>query len=489
MDNEDLTRLARWVIPGWVTIALFVTFLGIDYKLAPENRNVIQQSFGIKTLPGVQDTLSIIALLAALSVPLGFVIYQVYYYLRWNSPFSRDGSTPFFNTPGRMKEAEFVLADIMAEGKDKLASDKWRKNWVEHILFSINHKFKWQYTELLLYENIFKMKNGKEILSRYRYRLEILHTIGATSVAVVISYLAYLSIKVSNKIAPLSIEGIVYVFLSLAAYFTIHWLMNEENKVFRDLYLKPPSTAESIFKEKIKVCDDNHKETKSSDGITKADEEKNSPCGDIPTSFIKVGRFIVLYPTYMAVTWLIVVYVMSSSLFVNNNILSNHPTYIFIFMFLISIPLYLWISIHKKYKPTIIPNIIWFASIITASNLILYIRHSHTLKHSSFFPVLTTISSIAHNIIATIRHSHTLKHSLFFPVLMTMSSIDHNIIGTQNIKIEEIFADNGFLVNLLLFISVAGILSMNRSNARLEVISFARYIINSQLLSEKEAQS
>ncbi len=499
MENEDLTRLARWVIPGWVAIALLIVFFAIDYEFSPNGRNVFKCLYGnsIRTL-SIQDTLSIIALLAALSVPLGFIIYQMYYYLRWNSPFSRYGSTPFlsrygstpfFNSPGRMRESNFVLVDfpdVSALYSNSLDMDEWRKEWVEHILFAINHKFRWQYIELLFYDIIFGLSNGRQWLHRYRYRQEILHTLGAASVSVVISFFVYLLAKMSTECLKLPAKGVGYVLASLVVYFVIHWIMNEENETFRDLYEAKANESKRALQDKLRdvICNDGQFRGGFIRKIwgklcIRCDFENTKP-GSIEiskcvfTEFIKIGRFIVPHPTYMATMAMLVIFVMSSSIFIDRQFLVHDTGYAILFIFIISIPLLLWISVYSDYKPTIVPNFVWFATIIAMSAIILYVRY-HQHEHSNFLPWLNIFSSIG------LQRSGVNSIAGIVPIL----GFVRKIFGfTHSVVIEEVFKDNGFIINLLVFILVASILSINRSTARLEVISLVRYILDLNLLKK-----
>ncbi len=493
MENEDLTRLARWVIPGWVAIALLIVFFAIDYEFSPNGRNVFKCLYGnnIRTL-GIQDTLSIIALLAALSVPLGFIIYQMYYYLRWNSPFSRDGSTPFFNSPGRMRESNFVLVDFSDKSvldSDSLGSDEWSKAWREHVLFAINHKFRWQYIELLFYDIIFRMSNGRQWLHRYRYRQEILHTLGAASVSVVISFFVYLLAKMSTECLRLPAKGVGYVLASLVVYFVIHWIMNKENETFRDLYEAKADESKGVLQDKLGdvIC----KEDQLRMGFIrkmlgklciKCNFENTTPGStDISkcvfTEFIKIWRFIVPHPTYMTVMAIFVIFVMSSSIFIKYEFLVHDIGYVISFIFIISIPLLLWISVYRDYKPTIVPNLVWFALIIVTSAIVLCVRY-HQHKYLNFFPVLSIFSNIS-NIGMQKGVTNSITGNMLAVVFIRkIFDITHNIV------FEEVFKDNGFIINLLVFISVASIISINRSSARLEVISLIRYTLDRNLLKK-----
>ncbi len=490
MEYEDLTRLARWVIPGWVTIALLSTFVAIDVSFSPPNGCLDRYLKAIKLLT-IQDILVVTALFAALSVPFGFVIYQLYFYMRWNSPFSRDGSGLVFNSPGRMKESLYILADL---DKDKITTrhknqkhsnnKTWRNKWVGDILFSLNHKFRWQYIELLFFDVLFQSREGESWIKRYRYRQEILHTLGATSVATIVAFLVYIIAKIA--VANDNAHGAGYLLFSLVVYFVIIWTLNRENVVFRDMYatgtLSNKDERESnrinlceVFD--MRICQDNvddqdNSQTRESNlpikivmkkiikSVTciecpcfvtdefhhghETDSSTSQKC-NFPTSFIRIGPFFVFYPTYMIITWAIVIFAFGSGVFVKD----ASPTLRWLILIIFSIPLLLWIAIHRKYKPSIVPNVIWFISIISASIFIIYNKTCYSYLLGTRFMFNT--------------------FSPFGPVL------------------QEIFTDNGFLLNMIIFSAISAILSSNRSTARLEVISLVRYTLNKFLMEQEEA--
>ena len=509
MENEDLTRLARWVvpgweqlgegaavaerinfarfarwaIPGWVAIALLLVFLVIDYKFAPNSRNIIKCLYGNRFISlNIQDALSVIVLLVVLSIPLGFIIYQIYYYFRWNSPFSRDGSNPFFNSPGRLRETNFVLVDFSDKSalySNSLGTDEWRKEWIKHILFAINHKFRWRYIELLFYDTIFSMNNGRQWLYRYRYRQEILHTLGTVSVSVAISFVVYLLAKMSTECLKLPAKGVGYVFVFLMVYFVTHWLMNVENETFWDLYEAKADKSKKVLQGKFRdlMCEnDQLKEGFIRKMLGKwciwCDFEDIKPrC--VLTEFIKIWRFIVPHPTYMVVMAMLAIFVMSSSIFIDYEFLVHDVVYVISLMFIISIPILLWISVYRDYRPTIVPNMVWFALIIETSAIILYVRY-YQHGYLNLFPGSNTFSNIG------------MQDSGVNSISWNMY-IMHILGITENMLVEEVFRDNGFIINLIVFIFLAYILTMNRNSARLELLSLIRYTLDRSILKRGSA--
>lgn len=194
--ENDLTKLARWVIPGWISIlSLFIFFL-IDGSFTvagkPKIFNSVSELFQL--LPYTNDFLTAI-LLAASGIPLGFSIYQFYFFLRWNSPFSRDGLlSPLL--PGRKSDLAHSIRDISQE--ELSVSMDWRRTWVNNPFFEYDHKFRWRYIELLFTEAaqvIDTNLKGLSVYSRHRYLHEVVHTLGASIIAIYVGFFGYLLVK------------------------------------------------------------------------------------------------------------------------------------------------------------------------------------------------------------------------------------------------------------------------------------------------------
>ena len=199
MRDQDLTRLARWVIPGWLSIFLILLYSFVDVAMAPSKQNV--RPFFEHLLLLKEQTLDVstaaalAAIFLALSIPLGFLLYQVYFYFRWNSPFSAHGDNPLFNSPGRFRDSQYLESVIECD-----------KKWTNNILYKISHKYKWRYIELLFCDTI---KDENSIwFQRYRYLQEILHTLGAASVAVIFAFSVYIIFKMYtvNNLSPGEID-------------------------------------------------------------------------------------------------------------------------------------------------------------------------------------------------------------------------------------------------------------------------------------------
>lgn len=236
-DNNDLTKLARWIIPGWVVMLSFALFLLVDFLFShtwPVKIDSTWQTF-LQTLDPISGIL-VALILAIAGVPLGFIIYQVYFFLRWNSPFARDGLLPPF-FPGRMDELKDAWRDIPVSGLEK--GGAWRRKYIKSPLFRWQHSYRAWYQESLFFEAVQKLDStfsGASVYSRHLYLYEIMHTLGASLVALYIAFAGYIFVKFYLNDIPLTdylfitaLMSGIYFFLQNLEYSKI----NETQKAAR----------------------------------------------------------------------------------------------------------------------------------------------------------------------------------------------------------------------------------------------------------------
>jgi hypothetical protein len=220
-SETDLSKLARWAIPGWVAILAVFLFLVVDMLACEPGQTRSFQNVGelISTLSDV-DVVFTTVLIAATGIPLGFTIYQAYFYLRWNSPFSRDGLfSPLL--PGRMSDLQRVTSGIGHE--DLTRSAEWRESWVAHPLYKRDHGYRWRYIELLFSEaaQILDTRfGGGSVYARHRYLHEVMHTLGASIGALYLGFLVYVLVIVLRQGVSLA-EYLFFAFLSLSIFLVL----------------------------------------------------------------------------------------------------------------------------------------------------------------------------------------------------------------------------------------------------------------------------
>jgi len=282
-SGNELTKLTRWIIPGWLTLLAFYGFVAINIFFTPEAQDKLYPSVALffSSMSTVDAILTAFTV-AASGVPLGFLIYQVYFFLRWNSPFSRDGLLPPLIT-GRQNDINLILRDI--DPKELASADQWRKNWVEHSYFERDHGFRWRYIELFFTEVTQKIDSkyeGLSVFERHRYLHEIMHTLGASIVAIYVGFFGFLFVADYRK----NIFLPTYFVVTFVATFILFFFLNRENQV----------------KENTKSVDE------------QALPGDNDP---IPAIVIEVGRikFLICSPGSLYISSLVLVFILGNPLF------------------------------------------------------------------------------------------------------------------------------------------------------------------------------
>jgi len=248
LDQFNFGRIVRWALPGWVMILAFVVFVSLDIfgagskapKLScltppepPGSLNCSVERF-LKTLEtekAVTPTVVALLTVAAAGVPLGFLIYQVYFFLKWNSPFSRLGLWPPFITGG-INEVKQIQRDIQDEElklKDRQNSG-WREAWVSHPMFEADHGFRWRYIEYLFIEaakKIDQVTPDASLYSRCRYLYELMHLLGVGFIGVYVGFLTYFAYKTSVEERWHLLHVILVIVILIPLFFLMHF---EETK-------------------------------------------------------------------------------------------------------------------------------------------------------------------------------------------------------------------------------------------------------------------
>lgn len=251
LDQFNFGRIVRWALPGWVVILAFVGFVGLDILGAgssdpklpkppcptlPEPSGSLNCSVErlLKTLENEKAvTPTVVALLtvAAAGVPLGFLIYQVYFFLKWNSPFSRLGLWPPF-IMGGIDDIKLIQRDIPDERlkPPDRPNSKWREDWINHPMFETDHGFRWRYIESLFMETtkaIDRTTPDVSLYSRYRYLYELMHLLGVGLVGVYVGFLAYLAYKTRVE-DRWHLGHLIFVIAIIGVLF--YWMSREEDQ-------------------------------------------------------------------------------------------------------------------------------------------------------------------------------------------------------------------------------------------------------------------
>ena len=178
------------------------------------------------------------ALLLTTGVPIGLIVYQLYYYLRWSSPIARRGFTAL--APGIMADLNQSLKNMgKGSAQTVLARDEpWRLFILSHPLYKGEHGFKARYLEFIFTELASEEKGGMLFYRRHRYLHEITHTLGASLMAIGGGFTAYTFLKFYHHrlntsvpllypIIAIALTGILAAFLESES----RWLENIRQRV------------------------------------------------------------------------------------------------------------------------------------------------------------------------------------------------------------------------------------------------------------------
>lgn len=182
------SQYVRWGIPGWILfIAIFFfAFIDTEQKLFTTITSLFVvndkgESFWVILFAGI--------LTAGAGIPIGYIVYQIYFYLRWVSPISRNGFLPPAIN-GRMVEMEDSLRDIE---KNNLAFRRpWRKSIIDE---TGDHRTFWYYISPLLHETLVEIDKNDVYSKHLNYLKEALHSLGANSLGLLIGYAFYIILK------------------------------------------------------------------------------------------------------------------------------------------------------------------------------------------------------------------------------------------------------------------------------------------------------
>jgi len=186
--NKNIDTFARWGMPGWSAIIGFLIFVLVDY-LSANNSTMYNKINGVFVSDGIWQLTIAALLIAGAGIPLGFIIYQLYFYLRWNSPVSEDGLLPPLIV-GRHAELDDTLQTLSI--KDIALDEEWRKKLLPE---GSDHRSIWLYMGPFLVDTLIKADASNTVYDRHSYLMNMLHALGASHLGIIIGYSSYLLLK------------------------------------------------------------------------------------------------------------------------------------------------------------------------------------------------------------------------------------------------------------------------------------------------------
>ena len=182
------SNLLRWGIPGWTVPLSFVIFLALDSLSggAPAMPRAVADAL---TGSSVSEAALSALLVTAAGVPLGYLIYQVYFYIRWNSPVACEGFLPPL-VVGRKKDLLDTVKDITPE--DLAQSDQWRKTLLPDF---DDHRAAWHYLARVVMDSLLATGVPQSVYPRHEYLMSMMHSLGASFLGLCVGFAAYVVFK------------------------------------------------------------------------------------------------------------------------------------------------------------------------------------------------------------------------------------------------------------------------------------------------------
>lgn len=174
----------RWGIPGWILVASFMIFVALDALSAHDN-TVFAFLESVFSADSFWQAALFGFLVAGSAIPIGYLLWQIYFYVRWNSPVSKGGLWPPF-IEGRstefMKGIEGI--DFPEQITPLLKIDK------------DDYKTVWKFVATVLHEAIHQVSGDPEsAIKRHSFLINTFHSLGASMLGAAFGFGIYMILK------------------------------------------------------------------------------------------------------------------------------------------------------------------------------------------------------------------------------------------------------------------------------------------------------
>jgi hypothetical protein len=188
-------QVIRWALPGWMAFIFWTIFMSVNTLVHGQN-----QSIYLEILKKVNE---LIIPLAAASIPLGFILYQLYYWVYWFGSIPFPVGNKFIEPLDRGKE---ILAGVKDSVdfkeifdnplKDTPPTALKKSGFIYYKSTEIMEKYRqnWHLSESAWYLALSdeRYKNTAEFLEKRNQMLgDIYHSLGACYHALALAYGGY----------------------------------------------------------------------------------------------------------------------------------------------------------------------------------------------------------------------------------------------------------------------------------------------------------
>ncbi|PEF40865.1 hypothetical protein CON84_02505 [Bacillus sp. AFS094228] len=157
--------LIRWGIPGWVLIFWFFYEVIFLKEINPLESNLLQLTKG----------LTLLFSLAAIGVPLGYLMHQIYFFVFW--------------VLNKTRDFDEIASKI---GNNFPKQDGWGKSKKEDY-----YQLEYVWHSVLINQN---EETRKYLEGRYRHLLSTIHSLGSLFVSSALSIIITVTIALTNPI-------------------------------------------------------------------------------------------------------------------------------------------------------------------------------------------------------------------------------------------------------------------------------------------------
>jgi len=195
---DTARQIIRWALPGWTAILFWTGFIAVNTFLHGQSQTIC---LGI-----LQKVNDLLLPLAGIAIPLGFIIYQLYYWVYWDVPVPYLFRGIFINPRDRGRE---VLKDVEGHVDFKQIFDhalidapkvpivkKWGLIPYKSRKVMMQYRQNWHLADSAWYLALSdeRYKNTAEILEkRHQFLSDIYHSLSACYTALAVAYLGYIS--------------------------------------------------------------------------------------------------------------------------------------------------------------------------------------------------------------------------------------------------------------------------------------------------------
>lgn len=193
-------QVIRWALPGWIAFMFWTMFIAIDTIFHGQNQPLY--------LTILRKMNSLVIPLSVASIPLGFVFYQLYYWVYWYLPFPSI-SNPMSNRKiiDPIDRGKQILVDLIGRVDFKVvfenpliqseptAFKKWGPLYIKSIEVMRDYRQNWHLSDSAWYLALSdeRFKNVVDFLEKRNQMLsDIYHSLGACYQALVFSFCFYL---------------------------------------------------------------------------------------------------------------------------------------------------------------------------------------------------------------------------------------------------------------------------------------------------------